>query len=263
MSIFQLTVLGARGSIPVSGPDMQRFGGATSCYMVKAGDQTVFLDGGSGLLDAPLDFETTPVILLSHLHLDHVLGLGMYRRLSRKDVRSDLYVPAVSDTEAQTVLDALYSPPYWPLRLQDYAGDVRLFAMQPKMQFGDLLVESMPGDHPGGCLVLKLTFEERTLVYATDQEPGDDSLERLAAFAKDADLLLYDGQFTEAEAAERKGFGHSTPGRGIELMERSGAKQLLLIHHDPARTDAMLEEAERSLGRKDVHFARAGKTILL
>ena len=108
---------------------------------------------------------------------------------------------------------------------------------------------------------MKLSFEGKTLVYATDQEPAETSFETLAAFAKDADLLMFDGQFTEEEADVRKGFGHSSPSKGIELMDACGAKQLLLIHHDPARTDAALEEMERRTGRSNVRFARAGETV--
>ncbi len=258
MSGFQLTVLGTRGSIPVTGRDKMRFGGATSCYMVQAGEQTIFLDGGSGLVDAPLDFDVPPAILLSHLHLDHVLGLGMYRRLSQKGCRTDLYVPAGADENA---LDSLYAPPFWPLKLTGYAGDVRIHTMPASLRIGDVRVAAIPGDHPGGCLVMKLSFEGKTLVYATDQEPSETSFGTLAAFAKDADLLMFDGQFTEEEADVRKGFGHSSPSKGIELMDACGAKQLLLIHHDPARTDAALEEMERRTGRSNVRFARAGETV--
>ena len=260
MSGFQLTVLGTRGSIPVTGSDKMLFGGATSCYMVQAGKQTVFLDGGSGLVDAPLAFDVPPVILLSHLHLDHVLGLGMYRRLSQKGCRTDLYVP---ESAGGNALDSLYAPPFWPLKLSGYAGDVRMHAFPSSLQIGDVLVETIPGDHPGGCLVMRLSFDGKTLVYATDQEPSETSFGTLAAFAKDADLLLFDGQFTEEEAQMRKGFGHSSPSKGIELMDACGAKQLLLIHHDPARTDAQLEEMEQKTGRGNVRFARTGETVLI
>ena len=261
MSGFQLTVLGTRGSIPVTGRDKMRFGGATSCYMVQAGDQTIFLDGGSGLVDAPLDFDVPPAILLSHLHMDHLLGLGMYARLSRKGSRTDLYVPAADGEDVSTALDRLYSPPYWPLRLWEYAGDVRIRPLVSPLQIGGVLVEAIPGDHPGGSLVLKLSFEGKTLVYATDQEPSEETAARLEAFAKDADLLMFDGQFTEAEAEQKKGFGHSAPSVSISLMRRCGAKQLLLIHHDPARTDAELEAAEQAVALPNVRFARAGETI--
>ena len=75
--------------------------------------------------------------------------------------------------------------------------------------------------------------------------------------------LLYDGQYTPEEYESRKGFGHSTPEKGLELLERSGAAKLLLIHHDPTRTDRTLLEMERLIGRDNVRFAREGDVIEL
>ena len=75
---MSVTVLGTRGSVTVSGRDREIFGGNTSCYMIRAGGETVFLDAGSGLISAPVELPRPPPILLRHLHIDHVLGLGMY-----------------------------------------------------------------------------------------------------------------------------------------------------------------------------------------
>ena len=83
-SDLRLRVLGTRGSLAISGEDYREFGGNTSCYMVQAGEETIFLDAGSGIFSAPDRFSRPPVILLSHLHLDHVIGLGMFPAISRK-----------------------------------------------------------------------------------------------------------------------------------------------------------------------------------
>ena len=91
---LSLKVLGTRGSMAVTHRNQQIFGGNTSCYMVRAGDETVFLDAGSGILSAPVDFPRPPHILISHLHLDHVLGLGMYPRLVMKGRETLIHVPA-------------------------------------------------------------------------------------------------------------------------------------------------------------------------
>lgn len=260
---FSLTVLGARGSMAVCGKDTSLFGGSTSCYMVQAGQQTLFLDAGSGLLSAPVDFDVPPVILLSHLHLDHVLGLGMYARLSQKGKKTNIFLPAGDEQSAEELLNRLYEPPYWPLHLEDYAGDVDIQALQLPMQIGEVTVEGMPGSHPGGCMVFKISHEGRSLVYATDFEHGTEASARLAAFAKDADLLLYDAQYTPASYEACRGFGHSTAEEGIALMAACDAKRLLLVHHDPKSTDAQLSEREEAIGRADVRFAREGEVFVL
>jgi len=262
-SVFRLTVLGARGSMAICGADHAVFGGATSCYMVQAGKETVFLDAGSGLLRAPSDLPSAPAILLTHLHLDHLLGLGMYPRLSQRGKETRIYLPAADDAEAERMLDSLYAPPYWPVRMREYAGDAAVRHFSFPLRIGELTVEGLPGCHPGGCLVLRLRFGEKTLVYATDQEPDGPFVSAFAAFARDADLLLYDGQYTAGEYESHRGFGHSTAEKGVELQALCGAKRLLLIHHDPCCSDAQLLSREAAIGRGDVRFAREGDVIAL
>lgn len=262
-SSLRLTVLGTRGSMAVGREDRGIFGGATSCYMVRAGEETVFLDAGSGLLTAPIRFPRPPHILLSHLHLDHLLGLGMYRRLLLEGEQTVIHVPAARGEDPAALLDALYSPPYWPLSLRAYRGDVRILPLVLPLKIGELTVDGIPGSHPGGSVVMRLRYRGKSLVYATDYEYTEDSFEQLVELSRDADLILYDGQYTEAEAMARRGFGHSFPEKGLELLERSGAKRLRLIHHDPGSPDALLLAREALLRRKNARFAREGEEILL
>ena len=260
---MELTVLGTRGSIPISRPDSMLFGGQTSCYMIRAGEETIFLDGGSGLISAPTHFDRPPSILLSHFHLDHVIGLPMYPRLLEKGSETILYCPSLTLSGAREILDGVFSPPLWPLSLTEYTGTLTLRTMSRRFRIGDVVVETMAGCHPGGAVVMRLSFEGKSLVYATDCEPDLEDMAALAAFSKDADLLLFDAQYTEDEYGKRIGFGHATAAVGRKILERSGAKRLLLIHHDPQRTDAELLAFEKQIGRDNIRFAREGETICL
>lgn len=262
-SAIRLTVLGTRGSIPVSGADYAEFGGSTSCYMLQAGMQTVLLDAGSGLLSAPTSFDCPPTILLSHWHLDHVMGLGMYGRLGQAGAKTYLYAPAQSDEEAAQRLAGLFAPPYWPLELTAYPGDLCVRAMPGALRLGPLQVEAMEGNHPGGSLVYRLSHANKTVVYATDYEHEQASFARLAVFAQGVDLLLYDAQYSDDEYEGYRGFGHSTAQKGMELMAACHAKQLLLIHHDPRSANNTLHEREALLHANNVHYAREGEVILL
>ncbi|MBR3234170.1 MAG: MBL fold metallo-hydrolase [Atopobiaceae bacterium] len=262
-SDFTLTVLGTRGSMAVYGDEYIEFGGSTSCYLVQAGQKTVLLDAGSGLLKAPVSFPTPPVILLSHWHLDHLQGLGMYGRLSQAGMYTQLYAPAASKENVLKSLNALYTPPYWPLELSGYAGDLDVDVVPKTLDLGPLTVETIEGNHPGGCLAFRLSYEGKVIVYATDYEHEPVSFARLTDFARDANLLLYDGQYSEEDYESHKGFGHSTAQKGIELMKASNAQRLLIVHHDPQSTDTELLQRERRIGRTDVSFAREGEMIAL
>lgn len=258
---FRLTVFGARGSMSVCRREFNIYGGDTSCYLVQAGDENIFLDAGSGLVGAPVEFAKTPVILISHLHLDHILGLGMYQRLSIKGVKTDIYIHTDSKMEAREALDKLYSPPLWPLSIADYSGDISIKNLQFPLYLGKVVIDGIEGNHPGGNAAISISYNEKKLVYITDYEHEEKSFARLIGFAKNADLIMYDGQYSDEEYETRKGFGHSTVGKGIEMMEKAGGKRLLIIHHDPLHTDEILNMMEKEIGRNDITYAKTGKVI--
>ena len=260
---LQLTVLGARGSMAVDRPDCTLFGGDSSCYLLRAGEETVFLDAGSGLLSAPAEYPKPPLILLSHLHLDHLVGLGMFPGIARRGLRPQIFVPfCETPSAAEATLDRLYAPPFWPLRLRELESGPELLPMPQTLRRGELTVETVPGEHPGGCLMFRVEYRGKRLVYATDFEHGEGAFARLSALARGADLLLYDAQFTQSEYESRRGFGHSTAEKGLELMEGSGVKRLLLIHHAPWSSDESLLAREKALP-EGASFAREGQVITL
>ena len=144
-----------------------------------------------------------------------------------------------------------------------YTDDYReLLAMPESLTQGEVRVESIPGNHPGGCLVFRLSYRGKSLVYATDFEHEESAFDRLAAFAQGTDLLLYDTQYTESEYLRCRGFGHSTAEKALAMRERCGAKRLLLIHHAPFATDERLLEREKSLP-EGVSYARQGQVVCL
>ena len=260
---FNIKVLGTRGSMSVSGAEYSIFGGATSSYLVQAGAEHVFLDAGTGIANAPTEFENTPVIIISHPHLDHLLGLGMYPRLSKAGSRTRICLPAKDDGEARRLLDGIFSPPYWPVSMELYSGDIQTEALQFPMQLGGLTIDGIGGNHPGGSEIVKLSYKGKSIVYITDYEYEESSFEELKAFSRDAELILYDGQYEPEEAELKKGFGHSTAQKGIELLEAAGAKSMLLVHHDPLSTDEILLQREGQLNRNDIRYARQGETVEL
>lgn len=259
---FHLTVFGPRGSMAACRDDCITFGGDTSCYMIRAGENTIFLDGGSGLASAPAVYPKPPVVLLSHLHLDHVMGLGMFTGFFVPGQRAKLYVPFCEDNEsAERMMARVFSPPFWPLKLSELEGKPEILALPQNLSVGDVQIETMEGNHPNRTMVYRLNYDGRSIVYATDYEVSDATFPRLVEFASGADLLMYDAQFTEEEYPKKRGFGHSTAEKGIELMWKSRSKKLLLIHHAPSSSDGTLSRREKILNRINVVYAREGETM--
>lgn len=259
---MRVTILGSRGSVPVSGREFEEFGGATSCYLVEVGGHAIILDAGTGIVRAPLSFENPPSILLSHLHVDHLMGLGMYGRLSIPEAETRIYAQQPKGALLEA-LGRLYAPPLWPVTLADYPGRLAAESMPENLSIGDVVVQSMEGNHPGGCSIFKLGHRDKVLVYATDYEFEPESFERLVAFAHGADLVLFEAQYGDAELDMYRGYGHSSPRIGLELMERSHARRMLLIHHDPRSDDKTLRQRERRLDHANVRFAREGEVVEL
>lgn len=263
-----VTILGARGSVPVSGGDFLRYGGATTCVLVRLAGQAVVLDAGTGLMDLPAllgSGEHGVPLLLSHPHADHLLGLPMCPLLFQPDFRLDMYAARRNGLGAEEQARALLSPPLWPVGPECLPSPPAFYDLPPRLEVGPITVESMEGVHPGGVSLLRLTGGGRRVVFVTDCTITESLLPTLTDFARDCDLLLCDGQYSDAEWPSRAGFGHSTWTAAARLGRDSGAKQVRVIHHDPAHTDRQLDAAEEELRRihLDCTFAHAGEEVLL
>ena len=263
-----VAILGARGSVSVSGGDFQRCGGATTCVLVRLAGQAVILDAGTGLMNiSPLleEEERHIPLLLSHPHADHLLGLPMCPLLFRTDFQLDVYAACRNGLDAEAQVRALMSPPLWPVGPERLAASLTFHDLPSRLELGAVTVDTMEGVHPGGVSLMRLTGGGRRVVFATDCTLTDSLLPKLTDFARDCDLLLCDGQYSDAEWSARASFGHSTWTAVARLGRDCGAKQVRVIHHDPTHTDALLDGAAEELHRIHPHcgFARAGEEVLL
>lgn len=263
-----VAILGTRGSVPVCGGDFLRYGGATTCVLVRLAGQAVILDAGTGLLNiSPLleENERNIPLLLSHPHADHLLGLPMCPLLSRPDFQMDIYAVRRNGLDAAEQLRTLMSPPLWPVGPERLPSRPAFHELPPRLELGAVTVDTMEGVHPGGVSLLRLSGGGRRVVFATDCTLTDSLLPRLTEFARDCDLLLCDGQYSNAEWPARAGFGHSTWTAAARLGRDCGAKRVRVIHHDSAHTDALLEDAAEELRRihPNCDFARDGEEVLL
>lgn len=262
-----MTVLGARGSVPVEGAAFSICGGATSCFKVEAGDEEIYLDAGSGIVSAKPSPHSRLTILLTHMHLDHVVGLPFFLALGQPRRLIDIYARSCSGLTPKEALDRLIAPPFWPVTLEQYPSDVKIHVLPDEtLMLNDVAVDAIESSHPNDSIVYRLTRRGRSLVYATDFEHNaPDRVEALIKFADGCDLLLYDAQYTVEEYERYRGFGHSTAEVGIEIAARAGAKRLMLVHHAPWRTDDQIAELERRLSERheNISFARIGDEIEL
>ena len=241
-----VTILGCRGSIPVSGEQFRRYGSATLCVLVRVGDQIVVFDAGTGTLDLPayLRAEQNIPIFLSHCHADHILGLPMCPVAFNPNCSISVYGATRAGLDIAAQVRALISPPLWPVEPHQLPANIRFLPVTPSMTLGDLLIESMDGCHPGGVTVYRLSANGKRVVFMTDCTITEENRASLLEFCRDCDLLLCDGQYSEEEWPTRANFGHNCWTYAAQFGKDCGAKAMRLLHHDNTHTDQILDRAQ-------------------
>lgn len=262
-----VTILGTRGSLPVCGPEYSIYGGSTTCVLVCLGGKTVLLDAGTGLMSLPeslLDLPSLP-ILLSHSHADHILALAMCPYVMRPGHRLDIYTKTRDDMDGATQTERLFSPPLWPINLDMLPAEIRFHTLDNSICLSDICVDVIEGAHPGGVSLLRLSANGKSIAFMPDFTLTEENLPEYARFVRGCELLLVDGQYSPLEWEARKDFGHSTWTMAARLAKESGAATSRVIHHDPCRTDDMLDAAAKELASicPGCSFARQGETIVL
>ncbi|OGD71706.1 MAG: hypothetical protein A2Y64_07615 [Candidatus Coatesbacteria bacterium RBG_13_66_14] len=282
---FYVKFWGVRGSYPVADADKLEFGGNTSCVEVVAGGNRVIVDAGTGIIKLgqkmlsehhakPKEERRDGLevnLLMTHTHHDHTLGFGFFAPAFSISTTVHILGPRMFAHDLEEIMSMSMLPPFFPVQLEDM-GSVKVIQ---NVKDSDVIVFDAPGDPPlvrhrkddlsglgdgvlvienyrsyahpqGGNVIYKFTYRGRKFVHGTDTEGYYGGDARLVRFAKGADLLTHDVQYTDEEYASGavQGFGHSTPRMAAETALAAGVKQLGLIHHDPRHTDDQILELE-------------------
>ena len=255
---MRLSVWGTRGSIATPGPQTARYGGNTACVTLEGSGGTVLvLDAGTGirLVDAAVPSNAKRVdILLTHLHMDHIIGLGFFPVLQRKGLAVHIWGPKTAGDDLRTRLTRYLSPPLFPVRIRDLPAEVTLHEIATAdLVIGEFKVNASFVTHPDPALGFRVTADGRSLTYIPDHEPALGvrgfplapqwtSGHRLAA---GADLLVHDSQYTEQEYGDRVGWGHSSIADSVAFAKQAEVGKLLLFHHDPTHDDPTMDHLAR------------------
>ena len=256
---MRVQLWGTRGSLARSGPATIRYGGDTACVEVRADNGShIVLDAGSGILALGESLDDPPEridILLSHLHMDHIQGLGFFAPLYSDDVMVHIWGPASATEDLRTRLSRYLSPPLFPVRLRDLSAVEVHDLPRGELEIGGVAIRTDSVSHPGHTFGFRLEENGHVMAYMSDHELGlgatdfPNQPEWTSGFriAEGADLLIHDAQYTDEEYAERVGWGHSTFDQAVKFAEMAQAKKLVTFHHDPSHSDAFLDSVTASL----------------
>ena len=289
---IKIVFRGVRGSHPMPGPSTLHFGGNTTSQEIRVGGRLLIFDAGTGIISLgnELAKEKKPqniAVFFSHNHHDHIGGILYFKPAYNPATTMHIFGPADKPGSILDALEKLSSPAAHPVQLARMGmkydcqvldgGEVVTWRpgaeapelLAPGAMTGpeDVVVRVMKNSlHPvEGVLNFRIDYGGRAYVYATDvegdEEKGDS---RLVEFARGANLLAHDGQYTSAEYfASKRGWGHSTIKMAIRTARLAGVPRLAIIHHDPDHGDDQLDTMERE-GRADfpgLFLAHEGQTV--
>lgn len=278
---IEIRFWGVRGSFPVPGPSTARTGGNSSCVEVSAGGKTIVFDAGTGIipLGARLRRRTErreAHIFLSHLHHDHIEGLRFFKPFYCPQWTCHIHGPDTGSPRLDEHLAQTMHGRFFPVELAELRAKIDVQGLETGRR---IVVGGKPrvtveightSAHPRhGAHLFRLRCGGRSMVYATDVEAPLGGFDDVVRFAKGADVLIHDAQYTEKEyfraIDNRQGWGHSTVIMAAEAAAAAEVGQLVLYHHDPCRSDAEIEPLVKLARKTFPHTkaAREGLTLRL
>ena len=266
---MKITFYGVRGSVPVSNRETQKFGGNTSCVAIRlnSGKNIVF-DAGTGIrvLGRHLMSDDEPIhILLSHSHWDHVIGYPFFQPIYQQNREISIY-PSISNIHGQlcSLLDQMDGA-HFPIRANQLPSNTRcvLERVDSDLRNQGLNIERKRINHPGGGYGFRVEEDGSSCAYVTDNElepPGkvDTTYTEWVEFCHGVDVLIHDAQYVEEDMPYKRGWGHSVVSQVWQLAVDAEVGTLVLFHHDPDRSDAMLERIQLDTG---VFFDKKGAGV--
>ncbi len=305
MSKFKVKFRGVRGSYPIADKDFLQYGGNTSCVEVNVNDHLIILDAGTGLINIGNELmekyiasglnsaDRTPVkavVLISHIHQDHIQGFTFFRPLHIPSTVINVYGNVNYNESLSDEMAELLFGKSFPLDLGDIAGNLNIkdlnetegiilrHGFEPiikrienekdaQVEDDDVLITCYRSyAHPQeGVLIYKIKYKDKVLVYATDKESYTGGDKKLVNFARGSNLLIHDAQYTTCDYLDafspKQGYGHSTFDMAFDAKNQSNSEKLVFFHYDPTYDDNKLNAIKEHYKQDDILFAYEGLEI--
>ena len=197
----------------------------TACVMLP--EAGIVLDAGTGFFRVREHLATPSLdILLSHAHLDHVVGLTFLLDTAWGTSLSRITVHGEA-VKLAAIREHLLSEHLFPAPL---ACDWQPLSEQPRT-IGGAKVTHFPLLHPGGCVGYRLDWPGKSLAYVTDTTAASDSpyIEAI----RGVDLLIHECNFRDSEHEWAVKTGHSSTTLVAQVAARAAVKRLVLLHFNP------------------------------
>ncbi len=222
-------------------------GGNTTCLTLETAGKFIIFDAGSGMRELSRYLMTREFgqgnghahIFFTHTHWDHIQGFPYFVPAFVPGNQFDIYYihPYVPD-----VLKRQMTAQTFPADFTMLPAAIRFHQLQPEetVTLGPLRVGNIELQHPNKAYAYRVDSADYAIVLATDGEYkrlDRPSIKQYLDFYHNADVLIFDAQYSVREAIIKEDWGHSSALIGADIAREAKVKRLILFHHDPTSTD--------------------------
>jgi len=244
---------GARGSIPVCGPEYLKYGGDTTCMEIRTKeDEIIIIDAGTGirnlgkylLAEGRFGYH----LFFTHAHWDHILGFPFFKPLYQRKTSIRMFGCPFTQESVKKMIGKVMTAPNFPVDFADVQASISYQEpCEDSFMIRSMTVTPIFTSHPNPGVGFKFVDDGRSFVFLTDNEltfrhPGGLAYEEYVKFSSKADLLIHDSEYTEEEYQTKKTWGHSAYEDALQLALDARVRKFGLFHHNQERTDAALDE---------------------
>ncbi len=259
---------GVRGSIPVPGANTIKYGGNTTCIEIRTDDgELIILDAGTGIfaLSQTLlrEMPVTANIFITHTHWDHIQGLPFFIPIfiPGNTLRLHGAFDPISGRGIEQIMEVQLQYSYFPVREAEMKARIEYETLMPEqsVQIGSATITPTLLNHPVINFGYRVDCNGKSVFFTGDHEPhyniyapDDESYEEYQTLIEDkektiieamrgVDVLIVDSSYTLEEYSSKRGWGHGTFDSSITMGKKAGAKIVYCTHHEPTRSDEMLQ----------------------
>lgn len=251
---FLVRFWGVRGEGYSCVPGAGTYGGNTCCVEMRCGNEVLVFDAGSGfrLLGTELcgGPDTKLNLFFSHFHYDHISGFPFFAPFFSDRFQIDVWsghLPGKNATR-NAILDYMRHP-FFPVGPEVFSADINYKDFNPTETLSlseQISIKTCRLNHQGGGTGYRVEFAGKSVCYVTDTAHiAGETDQTILSLIQNADVVIYDATYTDAEFPEFSHFGHSTWEEGVRLCKAAGAGKLGIFHHRQTRTDSELDEIGR------------------
>jgi len=252
---MKVILYGTRGSVAVANNESKKYGGNTTClYVETKTGKPIIIDSGTGIRTLGVDLVKNSKrdlnMIFTHYHWDHIQGFPFFAPMFFKNVNVAIY-GSKKETSAKTALTYQMTLPYFPATLNDLLAKVTFKEMKTKLKIGEVMIETIPTNHPNYTIGLKFSEGKNSFAFLTDNELKAENCktpyEKFVAFLKGVKFFIHDAQYTDEIYPTKLGWGHSTFSQVMQLAKDAGVKRVVFTHHDHSSTDAFIDKQVKEM----------------